>query len=109
MAFLVVVTRNPDNQTICVGDTAVMNCGYYSDFGYAILPLALINKTIYDPLRPPTAGLPLQFIPSPNDTNASRIIIGPVGEQFVGMTNFSCKFAIRSPPLVPTVVLTVLG
>ena len=111
--FLVVVTRNPDNQTIGVGGTAVMNCGYDSSItrqlpGYVIEPLAYINETLYGPFHPSIPGLPLQFIAPVNDTNASRIIIGPVGKQFVGRTNFSCKFTVISPP-VPTVVLTVLG
>ena len=104
---LVVITNNPDSQTICVGDTAVMNCGY--TFTTPIIPIAVINGKSYIPYSQPIAGLPLQFILPANDTNAIRIIIGPVGEQFIGMTNFSCRFAIRSPPLVPTVVLTVLG
>ena len=110
--FLVVVTRNPDNQTISVGGTAVMNCGYDSEItrqtDWVIVPLAYINETLYGPLHPPIAGLPLQFITQSNDTNASRIIIGPVGKQFVGRTKFSCKFSVGSPP-VPTAVLTVLG
>ena len=111
---LVVVTRNPDNQTICVNDTAVMNCGYYSTTGHVTIPLANINNTLHISwikISPPIAGLPLQFIVTRNDTNASRIIIGPVGEQFVGSrTNFSCVFNVRpSYPSTPTVVLTVLG
>ena len=90
-----------------------MNCGYDSSitrqFGYIIWPLAYINETLHGPLNRPIAGLPLQFITHSNDTNASRIIIGPVGKQFVGRTNFSCRFSVTLAPLVPTVVLTVLG
>ena len=88
-----------------------MNCGYDSTFtrqtGYVLVPLAFINESLYAPISRPIAGLPLQFIAPANDTNASRIIIGPVGKQFIGMTIFSCRFLIRSS--VPTVVLTVLG
>ena len=90
-----------------------MNCGYYSTFtkqtGFVIVPLACINKISYGSSSRPIAGLPLQFITPVNDTNASRIIIGPVGEQFVGMTNFSCNFLIAPPLESVTVVLTVLG
>lgn len=91
-----------------------MNCGYYTTFtrqtGFVIVPLARINQISYDSRSQPIAGLPLQFITPANDTNASRIIVGPVGEQFVGMTNFSCNFLIIVPPLESvTAVLTVLG
>ena len=59
--FLVVITRNLDNQTICIGGTAVMNCGYDStitrQFGYVIMPLAYINETLYGPLSRPIADL----------------------------------------------------
>ena len=76
-----------------------------------IIPLAGINDNIYHILTPPIPGLPLQFILiAANDTNASRIIIGPVGEQFIGMTNFTCQFLQFSPSVESTtVVLTVIG
>ena len=107
-----VMTRNPDNQTICVGDKAVMNCGYSVTSGdvYIFTPLADINQTWHAPVpfSQPIAGLPLQFI-VPNDSNAIRIIVGPVGEQFIGMTTFQCYYSIIPPLRSMTAVLTVLG
>ena len=90
-----------------------MNCGYYSiltkQIDFIIVPSARINKKSYGLSSQPIAGLPLQFIVPANDTNASRIIVGPVGEQFVGMTNFECDFPTKPLLLSTTVVLTVLG
>ena len=75
---LVAVTRNPDNQTVCINDTAGMNYGYYLMIGHITIALAQINNTLHASwISQPIAGLPLQFIETDNDTNASRIIIGP--------------------------------
>ena len=110
---LVVITRNPENQTICVGDTAVMNCGYYSIFlsGHVLIPLAYINGTLYGtyPGVNFPAGLPLQYIALANDTNANRIIVGPVSEQAIGMINFECYYTLIPPIFSTTAVLTVEG
>ena len=84
---LVIITRHPDNQTICVTDTVVMNCGFHLIFtkqiiGYPITPDARINGKSYNrssQLMQPMCGLPLQFVAPANDTNSSRIIVGPVG------------------------------
>ena len=103
---LVIITANPDDQMICVGGTAVMNCGF--DNGVALTPLARINGTSHASDNPPIAGLPLQFI-TPNDTNATRIVVGPVGEQFIGTANFSCSFSLRPPVISMTATLTVVG
>ena len=105
---LVTITTNPDNQIICVGDTAVMNCGY-SGGGITLVPLARINGTSHVFNNPPTAGLPLQFITPQNDTNATRIIVGPVGEQFVGTANFLCSFSLAPPVDSMIATLTVVG
>ena len=95
-----------------------MNCGFYLIFtkqiiGYTITPDARINGKSYgrsSQLLQPMCGLPLQFVAPANDTNSSRIIIGPVGKQFVGMMNFECAFITVPPPSFSrTVVLTVLG
>ena len=110
-----VMTRNPDSQTICIGDKAVMNCGYSETSGdvYLFTPLAYINQTYYGPVpfSWPIPGLPLSW-PIPgllNDSNAMRIIVGPVGEQFVGMTKFQCYYSLIPPLRSVTAVLTVLG
>ena len=61
-----VMTRNPDNQTICVGDKVVMNCGYSLTSGdvFILIAISCINGTCYGPpeLTPPIPGLHLQYI-----------------------------------------------
>ena len=84
-----------------------MTCGYNSNF--VLIPLARINGTSHSFNNPPIAGLPLQFITPNNDTNATRIIIGPVGEQFIGLANFSCSFVLSPPVESMTAALTVVG
>ena len=86
-----------------------MNCGYENTSGITVVPVARINGTSYPFNSRPIAGLSLQFITPANDTNASKITVGPVGEQFIGMTNFSCFFLILPPMESVTVILTVLG
>ena len=107
---LVVITSNPDNQTICVGDTAVMNCGFDNGgSGIVLVPLAIINGTIHALNSQPVAGLSLDFISPANDTNASRIVVGPIGEQFIGTANFFCAFSLSPQVDTMTATLTVLG
>ena len=90
-----------------------MNCGYSETSGgvYLFTPLAYINQTHYGPvpISQPIPGLPLQFIIPANDSNAIRIIVGPVGEQFVGMTKFQCRYSLIPPLRSVTAILTVLG
>ena len=105
---LVTITTNPDDQMICIGGTAVMNCGYNSG-GIVLVPLARINGTSHASNNPPIAGLPLRFITPANDTNASRIIVGPVGEQFIGTANFLCTFSLSPPVDSMIATLTVVG
>ena len=104
---LVIITTNPDDQMICVGSTAVMNCGF--DNGIVLEPLAHINGTSHASDNPPIAGLPLQFITPANDTNATRIVVGPVSEQFIGTANFSCSFSLSPRVNSMTATLTVVG
>ena len=106
---LVIITTNPNDQMICVGGTAVMNCGFDSGGGIVVVPLAHINGTSHASNNPPIPGLPLQFITPINDTNATKIVVGPVGEQFVGTANFNCSFSVIPPVDSMTATLTVVG
>ena len=106
---LVIITTNPNDQMICVGGTAVMNYGYDNGgSGIILIPLTRINGTSHALDDPPISGLPLQLI-TPNDTNATRIVVGPVGEQFVGTASFSCFFSLSPPVNSMTATLTVVG
>ena len=103
------ITSNPDNQTICVGEEAVMHCGYTST---VVAPVDLVfNHTITITRHSQhLPGLPTQFIQSLNDTTATRIIIGPVGKEAIGVTTFACFFDFLSVIInTTTAVLTIMG
>ena len=103
------ITHNPENQTICVGMKAMVNCGYTGGFPGA-LPVLLVNTTSNLRDSPDIPGLPSEFITSLNDTTTNMIIIGPIGEQFIGMTNISCFYQVHSGSVFATpAVLAVIG
>ena len=83
-----------------------MNCGHN---GSVVLPLANINGTTY--FRDTLPGLPLQFIAP--DANATRIILGPVSDRYIGMTTFQCNLNFLTPQRLvldsTNATLTVLG
>ena len=103
----VVYINDPENQTICIGDTAVMDCGYKSSSGVVPLLLAVINGTA---LAANNSDVPPFIIKSnPNETNASQVIIGPVEKQFAGIITFSCQLALNPPINGLTATLNVVG
>ena len=107
----VVFINDPENQTICIGDTAVMDCGYESSSGVAIVP-ALIAFINGKELVANASDFPPFIIvssPSPNETHASQIIIGPVKKQFAGIITFSCRLALIPRVNGLTATLTVVG
>ena len=111
MALLsgVTITNNPENQTVCVGGKAVVNCGYTGG-SLGLLPALVVNQTINLRDFPDIPGLPSEFIVSSNDTATNRIIIGPVGERYIGMANISCLYQGFSESVHATpAVLTVIG
>ena len=102
-------TSNPVNQTVCVGNTAVVNCGLNNTLSLSP-PVLFINEssfTYYDQINP---ELPIVFI-IPNDTSNLRITVGPISEQFVGTANVYCQLLILNKPQIntTTAAVTVLG
>jgi len=100
-------TNNPENVTICKGDTTVLHCGNNYPI-VSVLPVLIINGTHFAlPISP--VGLPFQYIIT-NSSNDTRVMIGPVGEQAIGETTFGCFF-----PLLPsniysaTATITIMG
>ena len=55
-----------------------------------------------------TNDLP-QWIVDGNDTNTTRLLIGPVDERFVGRTTFQCVIPIDPPLQSQIATLNVIG
>ena len=102
----VVFINDLQNQTICIGGTATMDCGYRSS-GSPSLINAVINGTILASSIP--GYPPLMFVSNPNETDAAKVIIGPVEKRFVGITTFSCRIAANPPVDSINATLTVVG
>ena len=109
-AFLfdsVAFINDPESQTICIGDTAVMDCGYRSSSGVVPSLVAIIDGT---PLVANASNVPpFIIVSSPNETNASQVIIGPIEKQFAGIITFLCRLALNPPVDSLIATLTVVG
>ena len=102
----VTITRNPENATICIGDTTLFYCGYSAPI--LLSPNLNINGTDHT-LTGVVPNLPTNLIQPLNDTNATRIEIGPVGTEAIGMTTMFCRLPSIPSVDTVTVTLTVLG
>ena len=103
----VVFINDPQNQTICIGGTATMDCGYESSSQIVPSLGAVINGTVLVSNAPRFP--PLLFKSIINKTNTSKVIIGPVEKEFVGITTFSCHIALNPPVNGMNATLTVVG
>jgi len=102
----------PDNATICKGMNVTLNCGFFFiNTGFVATPRWMINGS---------AGLSrsaidndpddlLQWIVDGNDTNTTRLLVGPVDERFVGNTTFQCEIPVDDGPESQIATLTVIG
>ena len=100
------LTQNPENQTVCLGDTVVVKCGY-TNFTL-IRPGLIVNGTWYsDTTTNPLFHFVLPRFP--NETDDTRIIIGPVDEHFIGATMVYCLYETIPTAKTPTATIKVLG
>ena len=100
-------TSNPVDQTVCVGDTAVVNCGVNNT---STPPALFINESSFGAFSPMNPELPVEFVIT-NDTSNLRMIVGPISEQFVGTADVYCQLFILNGPIIntATAAVTVLG
>ena len=86
----------------------MVNCGYTSI--PALVPTLLLNQTAHLRSSQDMPGLPTEFVIPLNDTNGIRIDIGPVGEEFIGMTTIGCRFeSLTGTVYSTTAILTIVG
>ena len=103
----VVYINDPKNQTICIGDTAVMDCGYESSSGIVPQLNAVINGTAL--VANNSDFPPFIIVSNRNETTAFQVIIGPVEKQFAGIITFSCRLALIPSVDGITATLNVVG
>jgi len=101
---------HPEDASICIGKNATFNCGYFLISTPVITPQWIINGTrlIMEDIVNDTNDL-LQWIVTGNDTNTTRLLVGPVDESFVGGTTFQCQIPVTPPNKSNTAILTVIG
>jgi len=110
------ISVGPDDVTICMGRNAIFNCGYFfigvpSDL--VVLPQWIIYGSITG--RFSREGIDsnpddlLQWIVDGDDTNTTRLLVGPVDERFVGSTTFECTIPTQSPRQSRVATLSVIG
>ena len=99
---------DPEDATICKGESVPMNCGYFTNNTLGIIPLWIINGTSVrrSDIDSNQNDL-LQWIVDGDDTNTTRLLVGPVDERFVGRTTFRCEISAERGSGNAT--LTVIG
>ena len=107
------ISVGPDDDTVCKGMNATFNCGYFFIDTPAILvsiPQWRINGTVCrrSDIDSDSNDL-LQWIVDGDDTNTTRLLVGPVDERFVGRTTFQCVIPVGFMPQSRTATLTVIG
>jgi len=104
----------PENASICKGETATFNCGYFlNNTQLELIPQWIINKTNRLSMMDIVNGInnlgPLQWIVDGNDTNTTRLLVGPVDERYIGKTTFQCEIPVPPTPRSENATLTVIG
>ena len=97
------ITKHPQNQTVCKGDNVTITCGY---FGLPITP----NWIIGDRTFGNTAIMDddTLYAPSVNSTNDTVLIVISVTASLNG-TKTQCEFQTRSAVYSSVGKLTVMG
>jgi len=104
-----IITRQPRNVKVCKGEVTIFNCGYFASVD--IQPLWIINGST-SLRRSAIDNDPndlLQWIVDGNDTNTTRLSVGPVDESYVGRTTFQCEIPLGTPVVSDIATLTVIG
>ena len=107
------ISVGPDDSTVCKGMNATLNCGYFFigvPADLVVIPQWIIDGTITSRVQIDnrTDDL-LQWIDDGDDTNTTRLLVGPVDERFVGRTTFQCVIPTASPRQSRIATLTVIG
>ncbi|XP_065917120.1 protein sidekick-2-like isoform X2 [Dysidea avara] len=105
------ISVEPNDTTICKGGNALLNCGYFINIPVMLTPQWRINGTTLlnmNDIDNDTDDL-LQWIEDDNNTNTTRLLVGPVDENYVGSTTFRCEIPITPPDPSRTATLTVIG
>ena len=108
------ISVDPEDATICKGENATFNCGYFFiniPAELVSIPQWIVNETMrltMDDIVNNTNDL-LQWIIIGDNTNTTRLVVGPVDERFVGKTTFQCEIPVTSPPQSRIATLTVIG
>ena len=102
----------PENATICKGKNTTFDCGYFLiNFPPVITPQWKINETMglnrFNIIN--DANDLLQWMVDGNDTNTTRLLVGPVDDSFVGRTTFQCEIPIDPPLQSQIATLNVIG
>ena len=99
---------DPEDATICKGESVSMNCGYFTNNTLGIIPLWIINGASVRRIAiDSNQNDLLQWIVDGDDTNTTRLLVGPVDERFVGRTTFRCEISTERGS--DNATLTVIG
>ena len=110
------ISVDPEDVTICKGENATFNCGYFFiNFPDTVvfIPQWIITRNVtmrltMDNIVNDINDL-LQWIVIGDDTNTTRLLVGPVDERFVGRTTFQCEIPVKPTPQSHIATLTVIG
>jgi len=107
------ISVGPDDAKLCKGMNTTFNCGY---FFINFLPDAIpIPQWIINGTTKPKREIDndpddlLQWIVDGDDTNTTRLLVGPVDERFVGTATFQCEIPTTSRRQSRVATLTVIG
>ena len=107
------ISVGPDDVAICMGRNVRFDCGYFFigvPANLVVLPHWIINGIRIS--RIDIDNDPddlLQWIVDGDDTNTTRLLVGPVDERFVGSTTFQCEIPTAYPRQSRVATLNVIG
>ena len=109
------ISVGPNDTTVCKGRNATFNCGYFFigvPANLVVLPQWIINGSAGRLSRESIDDDPddlLQWIVDGDDTNTTRLLVGPVDESYFGKTTFQCIIPTQFPAQSRVATLTVIG
>ncbi|XP_065917101.1 protein sidekick-1-like isoform X2 [Dysidea avara] len=116
------ITSGPEDAIVCKRGETIFDCGYISDSALSWYINGTTNLLNRRTIEDRQSGFPLEWLVNGNDTNTTRLRVGPVDDSLCGNTTFQCEIQSGSPvlsrvatlavidaPPVPTITVTHIG
>ena len=103
------ITSGPEDAIVCKRGETIFDCGYISDSALSWYINGTTNLLNRRTIEDRQSGFPLEWLVNGNDTNTTRLRVGPVDDSLCGNTTFQCEIQSGSPVLSRVATLAVIG